>query len=99
MTEREAKRLKTLSVLTAAAVTTVYSAVRGKGIFNAPRFKRQHTAIGRYVETHYPGGFYDPIQAADFGWMTTIRTPNRQRILLLVTETKDGVFIFKEKLT
>ena len=92
------KKLKAASLLTAAAATTVYSVIRGIGIFNRPRFRSQHEAVSKYVETHYPGALYSPIHQTDFGWSTVIKTGVREKILLMITQTNDGIFIFKEKI-
>ncbi len=92
-----ASKLRSVCILTAAAVTAVYGAVKGKGIFNGPRFRRQHEAVGKYLETHYPGSFYTPIQQTDLGWTTCIKTRDKQSILLMITES-GGTFIFKEQL-
>ena len=45
---------KNAVMLASLAAAGIYGAVTGKGIFNKVRFKNQHDAIARYVNSHYP---------------------------------------------
>lgn len=78
------------------AAAGVYHLVRGTGAFNKVRFAKQHNAIEKYVQTHFPGATYAPIQAYDDGWITVINTPGGSRITLYVTRTEDGTYLFRE---
>ncbi len=87
---------KTLFLVGAAAAAGIYGAVTGKGPFNALRFKKQHERISSYVETHYPGALYTPIEATENGWVTVIRRLFQPKIILYVSCDSDGNFIFTE---
>lgn len=85
-----------IPILITIGAAGVYHAVKGKGIFNRPRFAKQHDAISKYVETHYPGGSYAPIQATQNGWATVITAPDGKQYNLYVGKTPDGIYVFKE---
>lgn len=87
---------KNLPVLLGIAVWEAYRFYKGKGIFNKIRYKAQHEAVSNYMETHYPNAFYSDIIEAENGWSCIITDKNR-RILLYMTKTDDGTFIFWEK--
>ncbi len=87
---------KTLFLIGTAAAAGIYSAVKGKGPFNGIRFRKQHDSISRYVETHYPGAWYSPIEATDNGWVTVIRRIGYPKIILYVTRDSSGNYIFTE---
>ena len=80
----------------ASAVAVGYSAYEGKGVFNKIRFKKVHEAVSGYVDTHYPNCYYSPISATQHGYLTTVITPNG-RVILYITEAKNGMFVFEEK--
>ena len=89
------KRFFTLAA--AATAATLYSAVTGKGVFNRMRFKNEHDAIARYVESNYPGAVYSPIQKTEMGYAAVIRRPNRgSKIMLYAMPCEDGHYVFKE---
>lgn len=85
-----------IPVLVGVAVWEAYRFYKGKGIFNKIRYKNQHDAVSNYVETHYPNAFYSDIVEADNGWSCIINDRGR-KILLYITKTDDGTFIFWEK--
>lgn len=87
---------KTLVLLTTAAAAGLYGAISGKGIFNKTRFKHQHERIANYVETHYPGAAYSPIEMTSNGWVTVIKRIARPKIILYVTRDKNGNYVFSE---
>lgn len=90
MKKRNAAMLMSITAL------GVYSAVRGKGIFNKPRFREQHHVISRYVEAHYPGAVYSPIESAHKGYLTVIRRIGKPKIMLYAYKTSAGVYVFEE---
>ena len=59
---------KTMLCLASAAALGIYSAVEGKGPFNKLKFKDQHEAVAKYMQTHYPKSLYSPITETDKGW-------------------------------
>ena len=81
------KRLFVLAA--AAAAATAYSAATMK-------FNDQHDAIARYVEGHYPGAVYSPVQETEHGYAVIIRRPHAAGIFLYVTPTPDGHYVFHE---
>lgn len=87
---------KLLGFTAAAAAATAYSAVTGKGPFNKMRFKNVHEAVSRYVEGHYPGAVYSPVQKTELGYGVIIRRPNSARVLLYAVPTEEGHYVFKE---
>ena len=87
---------KTLFMLAGAAALGIYSAIEGKGPFNKFKFKDQHEAVSKYVETHYPGALYSPITATEDGWVTVIRSLKYPPIAIYIKQDSDGNFIFTE---
>lgn len=85
-----------ITILAGAAVFEAYRLYKGKGIFNKVRFKCQHEAVSNYVESHYPGAFYSDISATGNGWACTIQN-NNKNIMLYLSETPEGMFVFWEK--
>ncbi len=90
------RKFKISPVLVTVAAAGIYNAVKGNGIFNGPRFARQHDAVSKYVESHYPGATYAPIRATQNGWATIITEADGKRHNLYVGKTPDGVYVFKE---
>lgn len=89
------KRYTVLPVFAAAAAGLAYSAYKGAGLFNRPRFQKQHDAVSRYISTHYPGAYYDPIQSAGSGWSTVIHY-GKHNVALFLLKTEQGDFVFSE---
>ena len=87
---------KTLFMLAGAAALGAYSAIEGKGPFNKIKFRDQHDAVSKYVETHYPNALYSPISKTENGWVTIIRRFNKPCIVLHISKTSDGMFVFNE---
>ena len=87
---------RTKAFLATAAIAGIYSAVNGKGPFNKLRFRDQHEHIANYVETHYSGAFYTPIEATEKGWVTVIHRIGMPKIILYVTRDENGNYIFSE---
>ena len=80
-----------------AAIVAAYSAITGKGIFNKLRFKDEHDAIGRYVESNYPGAKYSPIQKTELGFAVVVsRGKDASNIMIYATPTADGHYVFRE---
>lgn len=92
--KKSSKKLLTLAVTAAAA--TAYSAITGKGIFNKYRFKNEHEAIAKYVESNYPGAVYSPVQKTEQGYAVIIRRPNMAKVMLYVMPTDGGDYVFHE---
>lgn len=93
------KKKKINPFLTLAASVTavgIYNYVKGNGVFNKSRFKNQHDAVSRYVDSHYPDSFYSPITATETGWITVITTQDRKRIALSLTKCENNVYVFEE---
>ena len=94
--EKTPKKLRPWMAVAAGAVAGgIYQIVRGKGIFNKPRFAEQHRAVERYLESHYPGATYSNIQESGNGWSCVVRTGTR-RFILYLTRTREQVYIFHE---
>ncbi|MBR6392010.1 MAG: hypothetical protein IKS12_01880 [Eubacterium sp.] len=90
------KKRGNLPVLLCIAAWVAYRCYKGQGIFNKVRYKAQHEAVSNYVETHYPNAFYSDIIEADNGW-SCIVTDGGRKIVLYLTKTDSGTFIFWEK--
>ncbi len=90
------KRGNKLPILLGIAAVEAYRFYKGKGLFNKVRYAKQHEAVGNYMETHYPGGFYSDLTETDEGW-SCIVTYGGRRIVLYMTLSSDGTFIFWEK--
>ena len=87
---------KTLLMLAGAAALGAYSFVEGKGPFNRLKFKDQHDAVSRYVEAHYPNALYSPIVETANGWTTSVRRFGMEPVILYITQSEDGMYIFSE---
>ena len=89
-------KTKTLIMLAGAAALGAYSFIEGKGPFNKLKFKDQHDAVSRYVETHYPNALYSPIVETPNGWTTSVRRFGMEPVILYITKSEDGMYIFSE---
>ena len=87
---------KKLTALLAIGAVGAYRFYKGKGGFNKIRFKTQHEAVSKYVETHYPGAFYSDIVKTSKGWTCAI-TARNTRIALYINKAPDNTFIFWEE--
>ncbi|MCD8390831.1 MAG: hypothetical protein LUD03_03195 [Firmicutes bacterium] len=87
---------RTLILMAGAAAAGAVGALQGLGPFNKIKFKNQHDAVSRYVQTHYPHALYSPISQTKSGWLTVIRRLNMPPIMLYITLSPDGSFVFKE---
>lgn len=87
---------KTAFWIAGAAALGIYSALEGRGPFNKLKFRNQHDAVSKYVETHYPNALYSPISKTENGWVTIIRRFNQPNIVLYIAKTSDGMFVFDE---
>ena len=89
-------KTKTLIMIAGAAALGIYSFAEGKGPFNKLKFKNQHDAVSRYVEAHYPDALYSPIVETANGWTTSIRRFGMEPVILYITKSEDGMYIFSE---
>ena len=89
------KRKKLLAVALGTAAIGAYRAIKGKGTFNKIRFADQHEAVARYIESHHPGAIYSPIEQTKNGYSCII-TDGKNRYLLYMTYSDDGIAIFDE---
>lgn len=90
------KGIKCRTVLTAAVAAAVYSAVTGKGIFNKPRFREQHEALGKYVDNNHPGCTYSSITVHGRGWSSCVRRWGRPVCYVYFSKSPDGTYVFTE---
>lgn len=90
------RKNRNLPVLLGFAAWEAYRFYKGKGIFNKLRYKQQHDALCHYLETHYPNAFYSDIVEADEGWSCIVTDGNR-KIVVYMTKTDGGTFVFWEK--
>lgn len=87
---------RTLFLIAGAAAIGAVSAAEGFGPFNKLKFKEQHDAVSRYVQTHYPHALYSPISQTKDGWVTVIRSIRRPPVMLYISSGPNGEFIFRE---
>lgn len=90
------KEHKFFAAAAGIAAVGLYRAIKGKGAFNGLRFKEQHDAVGKYVETHHKGAFYSAIEPTEHGWTCVITEPNA-KYLLHISRSENGVYIFSEE--
>ena len=83
------------AALFGAGAALAYGFIKGKGIFNVPRFFNQHKAIKNYVETYHPNGNFGDILKTKNGWACIINSNDKQ-ILLNLEKTEDGNYVFSE---
>lgn len=91
------KTHKLAALLAGAAAAGVYAAVRGKGVFNGPRFAKQHDAVQRYIDAKHKNAEYSPIEQVSNGWCTIVTETDGRKLMLYVTCDENGVFVFHEK--
>ena len=72
-----------------------YRAIRGKGIFNKLRFKKQYDAILSYRDTHFPEASIGEIFPLDEGWGCNILY-NEESYLLYLIPAENGGYIFSQ---
>lgn len=89
------KRTPIYAAALSAAALCAYRAFRGYGIFNKFRFAELHSAVSRYLETHYPGATYSSIEDTGSGYSTIINCGTK-KIHLHITKAANGVLIFSE---
>lgn len=94
--KEQTMKKKTLFMIAGVTALGAYSFFEGKGPFNKLKYKEQHDALSRYVETHYPKALYSPITKTKNGYMSIIRSLNMQPIVLYFEKTEDGTYIFNE---
>ena len=83
------------AALLGAGAALAYGFIKGKGIFNIPRFFDQHKAIKNYVKTYHPNANVGDILKTKNGW-TCIINSNDEQILLNLEKTDDKNYIFSE---
>lgn len=83
------------AALLGAGTALAYSIIKGKGIFNVPRFYDQHKAIKNYLETYHPKANAGDILKTKNGWCCVINANDKQ-ILLNLEKTEDGHYLFSE---
>ena len=82
--------------LIGTAALGAYGAIQGRGPFNKIKYKKQHAAVARYMETHYPKSLYTAITETENEWMTIIRRLGQPNIILYIDRAPDGMFVFHE---
>ncbi len=90
------KRAKHIAMLVTAAGATAYSVIAGKGVFNKPRFKEQHEALSKYVDSNYPDCTYSPITLHGKGWSSAIKRRGSVVVFVYFAKSDNGVYIFTE---
>lgn len=83
------------AALLGAGAVLAYGLIKGKGIFNVPRFFNQHKAIKNYVQAYHPNGNFGDVLKTKNGWACIVNSNNNQ-ILLNLEKTIDGNYIFSE---
>ena len=91
------KSHRLMAVLAGAAAAGVYAAVKGKGVFNRPRFAKQHDAIQRYIDAKHKNAEYAPVETVSNGWCTVVTETDGRQFMLYMTCDKDGVFVSHEE--
>ncbi len=84
------------AALLGAGAAVVYGFIKGKGIFNLPRFYNQHKAIEEYLKTYHNGANHGDVIKTENGWVCIVNI-NDEQILLNLLKTEDGNYIFSEE--
>lgn len=92
----ENKKIKNKLFLAGVTAFAAYSAASGKGPFNKYRFKKQHDALAKYVDTNFPDCSYSPITAHGNGWSAAILRGGRTVKFVYFSKGEDGHYIFTE---
>lgn len=87
---------KWMPILFTGMAVCAYGLIGGIGFFNKPRFRAQHEAVRKYLESRHFGASYSPIKMTDNGWYTVVTDTDGRRYHLYMTCTKDGMFLFNE---
>ncbi len=90
-------KAKTLLMLAGAAAIGAFSYAEGLGPFNRLKFKNEHDAVSRYVEAHYPNAVYSPIVGTANGWTVSVRRFGMEPVILYITKSADGMYVFREE--
>ena len=83
------------AALLGAGAALAYGIIKGKGIFNYPRFYEQHKAIKNYLETCHPDANFGDVLKTKYGWACIVNS-NEKQILLNLEKSSDGNYIFSE---
>lgn len=84
------------ALLLGLAASVAYKAIKGEGIFNKPRFYRQHEAVKKYLSSNHPNAKTGDIIKTEDGWSCIVNVGNRN-FLLYITQSNNKEFIFSEK--
>lgn len=89
------KLSKRNAALLGGGAAVAYSFIKGIGIFNHPRFYKEHKALKNYLKTYHPDSNTGDIVKTKTGWSCIINSRNKQ-ILLNIEKTNDGNYVFSE---
>lgn len=84
------------AALLGAGAALMYGFIKGKGIFNVPRFYDQHKAVENYLRTYHNGANHGDIIKTNDGWVCIVNI-NEEQILLNLQKSEDGAYIFSEE--
>ena len=84
------------AILLGLAAGVAYKAIKGEGIFNKPRFYRQHEAAKKYLSSKYPDAKTGDIIKTEDGWSCIVYLHDKN-FVLYITQSNTNEFIFSEK--
>lgn len=96
MKDQQKKLITLAAACTGAAAAGVYAYIKGAGPLNRMRFRSQHDAVGRYLESRRANARYSPIEVCDGGWHTLVTDEDGSEYELFMTSDSDGMFVFSE---
>lgn len=76
-----------------AGIVLGYRAVMGMGVFNRVRFRRQHSALQSYVDTHFPGASVGELRPVGGGW-SCVAAYCGKNIVIHILPGANGGYIF-----
>ncbi|MBP3361242.1 MAG: hypothetical protein J6N52_10340 [Clostridia bacterium] len=90
------KQKSKLLVLAGVSAVAFCGLLKGSGFLNRFAYKKQHEAVSRYVDAHYKGAAFSPVQKTEHGFITIVTMADGKRIALTFTEADKDIFVFSE---
>ena len=83
------------AVLFGLGAAVCYSFIKGNGVFNKPRFYKEHKAVSKYLSSNHANAYVGEIVKTKNGWSCIVNDMGK-RFVLNFEKTSKGDYIFSE---
>lgn len=83
------------AVLIGFGTAILYSAVKGNGVFNKPRFYFVYNALKKYLSSNHPLSNMGEIVRTKNGWSCIINDSGKS-FVVNISKSEDGTYLFSE---